>query len=115
MSAKRTPYLFTLHYSLLPLKRKAYLVTGHGMQHLSPVQVAALQTHDEQFRAGQVGGDGHIVLGAVADGLNHVGIVLGIVGVGVGEQQHQIDLVVGDAGVDLLMTALLVGKQHGHA
>ena len=33
---------------------------------------------------------------------------------GVGEQQHQINFVVGNAGVDLLMTALLVGKQQGN-
>ena len=47
----------------------------------------------------------------MADGLDHLGIVPGLGGIGVGEQQHQIDLVIGDSGVDLLMTALLVGQK----
>ena len=98
-SAKPIPYLFTIHYYLLPK-----LKTGFGTEHLSPVQVAALEAHDEHFSGGQVGGDGDVLLVAVADGLDHLGIVPGVGGIGVGEQQHQVDLVVSDAGVDLLVT-----------
>ena len=83
------------------------------MQHLSPVQVATLEAHDEHFRTGQVGGDGHILLVAVADGFDHIGVVVGSVGIGIGEQQHQVDLIVGDAGVDLLVAALLMAEQQG--
>ena len=51
------------------------------------------------------------MLVAIADGLDHLAIVPVVYGVGVGEQQHQIDLIVGDAGIDLLVTALLMGKE----
>ena len=81
------------------------------MQHLTPIQVASLEAHDEHFGAGQVGGDGHIVLVAMADGLDHLGIIPGIGGIGIGKQQHQVDLIVGDAGIDLLVAALLMGQQ----
>ena len=45
--------------------------------------------------------------------MTRMSVVPRVGGVGVGEQQHQINFVVGNAGVDLLMTALLVGKQQG--
>ena len=83
-------------------------------QHFAPIQVAPLEAHDEHFSGGQVGGDGDVLLVAVADGLDHLGLVPGVGGIGIGEQQHQVDLVVGDAGIDLLMTALLMGKQQGN-
>ena len=49
----------------------------------------------------------------MADGFDHLAVVPGIGGVGVGEQQHQVDLIVGDPGIDLLMAALLMGQQQG--
>ena len=51
------------------------------------------------------------MLVAGPDGFNHLSIIPGIGGIGVGEQQHQVDLVVGDPGVDLLVAALLVGQE----
>ena len=86
-------------------------ITGFAAQHFAPIQIAALQAHDEHFRGSQVGGDGHIVLVAVPDGLDHLAVVPGFSGVGVGEQQHQVNFVICDPGIDLLMAALLVGKQ----
>ena len=53
------------------------------------------------------------MLVAVADGLHHLAVVPGIGGVGVGKHQHQVDLIIGDAGVDLLMAALLVAQKLG--
>ena len=38
------------------------LKSGLGSQHFTPIQIAPLQAHDEHFGAGQVGGDGDIVL-----------------------------------------------------
>ena len=49
----------------------------------------------------------------MADGFNHLAVIPGVGGVGVGEQQHQVDFVISNAGVDLLVTALLMGKQQG--
>ena len=94
-----------LHFAL------NFLILGLGMEHFSPIQIAPLQAHDKHFGGGQVGGDGHIVLVTMTDGLDHLGIVPGIDGIGIGEEQNQIDLIVGNAGIDLLMTALLMGKQ----
>ena len=84
------------------------------MHHFPPIQVASLEAQDEHFGGGQIGGDGDVLLVAVPDGLDHLGIVPGVGGVGVGEQQHQVDLVVGDPGVDLLVAALLMGKKQGN-
>ena len=84
------------------------------MQNFTPIQVAALQTHNQHFSAGQVGSHGHIVLVAMAQGLHGLAVVPGIDGIGIGKQQDQVDLVVGDAGIDLLVTALLVRKQQGN-
>ena len=83
------------------------------MQNFAPIQVAALQTHNQHFGAGQVGSHGHIVLVAMAQGLHRLAVVPGIDGIGIGKQQDQIDLVVSQTGVDLLVTALLVRKQKG--
>ena len=49
----------------------------------------------------------------MTDGLNHLGIIPGIGSIGIREQQNQIDLIVGNAGIDLLVTALLMRKQQG--
>ena len=84
-----------------------------AVDHFTPVQVAPLQAQDEHLGGGQVGSNGDILLVAVADGLDHLGVVPGVGGVGVGKEQHQVDLVVGDAGIDLLVATLLVGKQQG--
>ena len=51
------------------------------------------------------------MLVAVADGFQHLTVIPGVDGVGVGEQNHQVNLVIGNTGVNLLMTALLVGQE----
>ena len=56
------------------------------MDHFAPIEVAALQAHDEHFRGGQVGADGDVVLVAVAQGLDDALILPGIAVVGIGEQ-----------------------------
>ena len=99
------------HFAFYILHSAFNLESAFAAQHLAPIQIAPLQAHDGHFGGSQVGGDGHIVLVAVADGFDHLGIVPGIGGIGIGEQQHQIDFVVCNAGVDLLMAALLMGKQ----
>ena len=73
------------------------------VEHFTPIQIASLQTHDQHFCAGQIGSNGNIVLIAMADGFDHLGIVPGFFVVGIGEQQHQIDLIVSDTSIDLLM------------
>ena len=50
----------------------------------------------------------------MSDGLDHLAVIPGVSGVGIGEQQHQIDFIVSDAGVDLLMAALLMGQKQGN-
>ena len=81
------------------------------MIHLAPIQVASLQTHDKHFRTAQIGGNGHIMLVAMADGLDHLVVIPGVGIIGIGKQQHQVDLIVGNTGIDLLMAALFMGKQ----
>ena len=76
------------------------------MEHFSPIQIAPLQAHDKHFGRCQVGGDRNIVLVTMTNGLDHLGIIPRIDGIGIGEEQNQIDLIVGNAGVDLLMAAL---------
>ena len=49
----------------------------------------------------------------VADGFDHLAVIPGIGGIGIGEEQHQIDFIIGNPGIDLLVAALLVGKQQG--
>ena len=51
------------------------------------------------------------MLVAVADGFDHLAVVPRIGGIGIGEQQHQVNFIVGDPGVDLLMSALFMGKE----
>ncbi len=64
-----------------------------GSVHLPPIQIAPLQAHDEHFRRGKVGGDGNIVPVAVPDGFDHLSMSSQrIGGVGIGEQQHQVNL-----------------------
>ena len=53
------------------------------------------------------------MLVAMSDGFNHLTVIPGIGGVGICEQQHQVDLVICNSGVDLLMAALLVAQQQG--
>ena len=71
------------------------------MGHFTPIQVAALQTHNGHFCAAQVGGNGDVVLIAMVDGLDHLGIIPAVCVVGIGKQQYQIDLIVSNAGIDL--------------
>ena len=78
-SGHHTSSLFTIHSYL---KTQSVLIAGFGAQHLSPIQVAALEAHDEHLCAGQIGGDGDVLLVAVADGLDHIGVVVGGIGVG---------------------------------
>ena len=97
-----------LHFALF------FLESGLAANHFAPIQVAPLQAHDEHLRACQIGGNGDIVLITVPDGFDHLAVIPGIGIVGVGEQQDQIDLVIGDPGIDLLVAALLMGQKKGN-
>ena len=73
---------------------------GFGIDDVAPIQIAAGQTQHQHLCRGQIAGIGDVVLVAQAIDVGDVlvgGLVAGIV-----EAQHQIDLVVGDAGSDLL-------------
>ena len=54
------------------------------------------------------------MLVTMANGLDHLAVVPGIGGVGIGKQQDQVDLIISNTGVDLLMAALLMGQQQGN-
>ena len=105
------PYSFIKAAQPMVGRLVSLLVFGLGVIHLTPIQIASLQTHDEHFRTAQVGCNGHIVLITVADGFQHLVVVPGIGIVGIGKEQNQIDLIIRNAGIDLLMTSLLMGKQ----
>ena len=92
----------------LYLLHSKYLESGLAAEHFSPIQVTALQTHDQHFSRCQVGGNGYIMLIAMADGLDHLAVIPGIGGIGIRKEQHQIDLIVSNPGIDLLMTTLLM-------
>ena len=73
---------------------------GFGIDDVAPVEVTTGQTQHQHLRRGQIAGVGDVVLVAQAIDVGDVlvgGLVAGII-----EAQHQIDLVVGDAGSDLL-------------
>ena len=82
---------------------------GLGVDDIAPVQVPPLQAVDEDLRRGHIGGEGDVVL--VAESGNILQIRVQIVGLGIGEEKHHVDLVVGDAGADLLAAAVLVGEE----
>ena len=82
---------------------------GFGIDDVAPIQIAAGQTQHQHLRRGQIAGIGDVVLVAQAIDVGDVlvgGLVAGIV-----EAQHQIDLVVGDAGSDLLAAAVGEGQE----
>ena len=74
-----------------------------------PVQVAPGQAVNQHLCRGGVGGHGHIVLVAQVD--NVAQVLFQLVGGGVVEEQHHVNLVVGDACADLLRAALGVGQE----
>ena len=67
---------------------------------------------DEHLGGGGIGGDGDVVLVAQIDDV--VQVLFQLIGVGVVEEQHHVDLVIGDAGADLLAAALGVGQEQLH-
>ena len=76
-----------------------------GMHDVAPVEVAALKAVDEDFRSGDVSGQRDIVhITQTQQG--HLVRLAGLCIDGVAEEQQQIDLIAGDAGRDLLVTAL---------
>ena len=82
---------------------------GFGIDDVAPIQITAGQTQHQHLRRGQIAGIGDVVLVAQAIDVGDVlvgGLVAWII-----EAQHQIDLVVGDAGSDLLAAAVGEGQE----
>ena len=78
---------------------------GLGIYNISPIQIAAIQTENEHFRGRRVGCDRNVMHVAQAREHMDVGLVLAV-GHGITEEQDEVDLVVRDAGRNLLLTAL---------
>ena len=82
---------------------------GRGVHDAAPVQIAPGQAQHQHLGGGDVAGEGDVVLvaeaGDVGDLSGHL-LVVGIV-----EEQHQIEFVIGDAGADLLAAAVGVGQE----
>ncbi len=75
---------------------------------IPPIQISTLQTVDEHLRGGDVGGHGDVVHIAQAQ-QSHLIRLAGLCIDVVAEEQQQVDLVAGNAGRDLLVTALHTG------
>ena len=83
-----------------------------GIDHIAPIQVAPCQAQHQHLRRGDVAGKGDVVFVAQP---GDIGNVIGhALAVGVGEEQHQVELIVGDAGADLLAAAMGVGQEAVH-
>ena len=80
-----------------------------GIDHQPPVQIAPGQAQNQHFRGGDVAGKGDIVLVAQVRDIGHV-LVCDLL-VGVVKAQDHVDLVVGDAGRDLLAAAVGEGQE----
>ena len=85
----------------------AAVVLGAGVHDLAPIQITAIQSHDQHLGGGDVGGHGDVVQVAHTEQLV-LGLVVACGGAGVAEIQKHVDLVIGNAGGDLLLTALLL-------
>ena len=80
-----------------------------GIDDIAPIQIAAGQTQHQHFGGGKVAGEGNVVLvtqpGDIGD------ILIDSLLVGVAEAQNHVDLVIGDAGRDLLAAAVGEGEE----
>ena len=72
---------------------------------IPPIQVSTFQTVDEHLRGGDVGGQRDIMHITQAQQGHLVGLA-GLCVDRIAEEQEQIDLIAGNAGCDLLITAL---------
>ena len=79
---------------------------------LSPIQITPLQTMNQDLSRCCVGSKGDVVVVAHLVDVLEVGVQ--IAGLGIGEEQDHIDLVVGDTGADLLAAAVGVGQEQTH-
>lgn len=75
------------------------------VDNVAPVEVAAAQTLHKHLSRGGVGSEGDLIL--VAQALDLVDIVKAFGVCGVAEEQHEVDLVEGDARAYLLRAALI--------
>ena len=78
---------------------------GGRIADLTPIQIAALQRHDQGFCGGDVGCDRNVVNIAQAEQVHFIGLRSLAID-GVTEEQQYVDLVAGDAGSNLLVAAL---------
>ena len=78
---------------------------GFGIDNIAPVQVAPGQAQHQHLGGGDIAGIGDVVLVAQAGDIDDVRG--GLLGVGIVEAEDHVQLVIGDAGADLLATAVV--------
>ena len=79
-----------------------------GIDDVPPIQIPPSQSLDQDFCRGHIGGERDQVL--VAKTLDLVDLIKAILAVGITKEDHQIDLVISDAGADLLAAPLISMK-----
>ena len=89
------------------------IVCGGGINYLSPIKVAAVESHNDDLRGGNIGCNGDVVSIARQEKLFLDLVMLGIhIGgrTSITEIDKNVYLVVCDSGSDLLLSALLAGE-----
>ena len=80
------------------------------VEHLTPIQVTAIQGHDQNLGRGNVGGNGDVIQVAHPQQLV-LGFIVHSRGACVAEIQERVDLVVSDTGCDLLLLLMVLLNQ----
>ena len=83
-----------------------------GIDDVAPVTVAAHKSLDKDLRGGHISGDGDGVSVAKPFYFVDLNLIGGVVGIH--KIEDKIDLVVSDAGADLLAASLRAGKAQGY-
>lgn len=81
------------------------LPSAVGIKYLAPVKVTALESVDKRLGSSDIGGNGDIVYVAKTEQI-HLVWLMGLGRKRISEEKQQVYLVAGNAGADLLVTAL---------
>ena len=82
---------------------------GFRVHDVAPVEVAAAEAEDEHFRRRHIAGKGDVILVAQAGNIAHA--LAGLFIARIVEEEHHVDLVVGDACADLLRAAVYAREE----